>query len=92
MYNLIARGNFDRSEMPSPKETLLFPIIVKRTWVPIRESGKSQGDLFAPDTIKVKGEWDYYAVVTNFNLSNWSFQKVLEHHAKRGSSRDKISL
>jgi hypothetical protein len=70
------------------KETLLFPIVVKRTWVPIRESGKSQGDLFAPDTIKAKGEWDYYAVVTNFNLNDWSLQSVMEHHAKRGNAEN----
>ena len=69
-------------------EKLLFPIIVKRTWVPIRESGKSQGDLFAPDTIKEKGEWDYYAVLTNFNLSDWTLQSVMEHHAKRGNAEN----
>jgi hypothetical protein len=69
------------------KETLLFPIVVKRTWKPIR-SEKHQGDLFAPDTIKELGEWDYYAIVTNFNLAQWSLQGVLEHHAKRGNAEN----
>lgn len=69
------------------KQTLLFPIVVKRTWKPLRDE-KHQGDLFAPDTIKELGEWVYYAVVTNFNLAQWSLQSVLEHHAKRGNSEN----
>ncbi len=69
------------------KETLLFPVVVKRTWKPLRAE-KTQGDLFAPDTIKEKGEWEYYAVVTNLNLAQWSLQGVLEHHAKRGHAEN----
>ena len=34
------------------------------------------------------GEWDYYAVVNNFDLSTWSLQAVLEHHAKRGNAEN----
>jgi hypothetical protein len=68
-------------------EKLLFPIVVKRTWVEVRDE-KNQGDLFAPDTIKEKGEWDYYAVVTNFNLNEWTHQSVMEHHAKRGNAEN----
>lgn len=68
-------------------EKLLFPIVVKRTWTPVREK-KHQGDLFAPDTIKELGEWDYYAIVTNFNLAEWSFQDVIAHHAKRGNAEN----
>jgi hypothetical protein len=70
------------------EEKLLFPIVVKRTWKPIRDHQKAQGDLFAPDTIKEMGEWDYYAVVTNFNLAEWSLQGVMEHHAKRGNAEN----
>lgn len=69
------------------EETLLFPIVVKRTWVKIRDE-KNQGDLFAPDTIKAQGQWDYYAVVTNFDLSKWSHQEVMEHHLKRGNAEN----
>lgn len=69
------------------EETLLFPIVVKRTWRPIRGE-KNQGNLFAPDTIKELGEWDYYAVVTNISLAEWSLQAVLEHHAKRGNAEN----
>jgi hypothetical protein len=68
------------------KETLMFPVVVKRTWKPARP--ETQTDLFAPDTVLVEGEWDYYAVVTNFDLLSWSLQEVLEHHAKRGNAEN----
>jgi hypothetical protein len=70
------------------KETLMFPVVVKRTWKPARP--ETQTDLFAPDTVLAEGEWDYYAVVTNFDLSSWSLQEVLEHHAKRGNAENFI--
>lgn len=69
------------------KETLLFPIVMKRTWKTPKES-TPQGDLFAPDTIKNMGEWEYYAVVTNLDLTQWSLQQVLLHHAKRGNAEN----
>jgi hypothetical protein len=68
------------------KEMLMFPVVVKRTWKPARP--ETQHDLFAPDTILAEGEWDYYAVVTNFDLSKWSLQEVMEHHAKRGNAEN----
>jgi hypothetical protein len=71
------------------EETLLFPIAVKRTWREIRPE-KAQGDLFAPDTVKELGAWDYYAVVNNFDLSTWTPQSVLEHHARRGNAENFI--
>jgi hypothetical protein len=71
------------------EQTLLFPVVVKRTWQPVRPE-KAQGSLFAPETIKEMGEWDYYAVVNNFDLSTWSLQGVLEHHAKRGNAENFI--
>ena len=69
------------------KETLLFPIVVKRTWKKVKPKG-CQGDLFVPDTIKELGEWEYYAVVTNFDLAHNSIQEVFEHHAKRGNAEN----
>jgi hypothetical protein len=68
-------------------EKLVFPIVVKRTWVPVREKNH-QGDMFAPDTIKELGEWDYYAVVTNFSLAERGLQEVMQHHAKRGNAEN----
>jgi hypothetical protein len=68
------------------KETLLFPIVVKRTWKEAKP--ETQTDIFAPDTILADGEWEYYAVVTNLDLSTWSLQQVIEHHAKRGNAEN----
>ena len=65
---------------------MLFPVVVKRTWKPAKP--EMQADLFAPDTILADGEWEYYAVVTNLDLSKWSLQGVLEHHAKRGNAEN----
>jgi hypothetical protein len=69
------------------EEKLLFPIVIKRTWRDYTNK-TVQGDLFAPDTIQVQGEWEYYAVVTNLNLSQWSLQEVMKHHAKRGNAEN----
>ena len=68
------------------KETLLFPIVVKRTWKEAKP--ETQTDIFAPDTILADGEWEYYAVVTNLDLSTWTLQQVMEHHAKRGNAEN----
>jgi Transposase DDE domain group 1 len=68
------------------EKMLMFPIVVKRTWTPARP--ETQHDLFAPDTVLAEGEWDYYAVVTNLDLSRWSLQSVMEHHAKRGNAEN----
>ena len=65
-------------------EKLMFPIVVKREWQPYANKSENQHTLFAPDTILEQGEWKYYAVVTNFDLSAWSLQGVLEFHQKRG--------
>ena len=67
------------------EEKLVFPMVVKRTWRPKKEV---QHDLFAPDTVLEDGEWDYYCVCTNLDLSKWSLQEVLEHHAKRGNAEN----
>lgn len=67
----------------------MFPIVIKRTWKVLKSKG-AQGDLFSPDTIKEMGEWVYYAVVTNLDLSQWSLQAVMEHHAKRGNAENFI--
>lgn len=70
------------------EDKLLFPVVVKRTWKVIKK--ETQGDLFSPDTIKEMGEWVYYAVITNLDLSQWSLQQVMEHHAKRGNAENFI--
>jgi hypothetical protein len=67
-------------------ELLMFPVVIKRTWQPARP--ETTPDLFAPDTVMIDGEWDYYGVVTNLDLSSWSLQEVIEHHAKRGNAEN----
>jgi hypothetical protein len=72
---------------------LLFPIVVKRTWVQfskIKDKTKKFGqrNLFELDTVKEDGDWEYYAVVTNMNLLEHSFQEVFEHHRKRGNAEN----
>lgn len=69
---------------------LVFPIVVKREWVPYREEKKTQiqQSLFAPDTVLEYGEWKYYAVLTNFNLAEWTTQEVFEWHRKRGNAEN----
>jgi hypothetical protein len=72
--------------------TLKLPILFKRTWVTycdINDKEKyGQRSLFEINTVKTEGEWEYYAIVTNFDLTKWSYQEVFEHHQKRGNSEN----
>ena len=72
--------------------TLKLPILIKRTWVTYCElndkSKYGQRNLFELDTVKEVGEWEHYAIVTNFDLTKWSYQEVFEHHQKRGNSEN----
>lgn len=74
------------------KGQLLFPIIVKRTWksfCKIQDKGrKEQGLLFYPDSTEEQGGWDLYAVVTNLDLTKWSYQDIMVHHQARASSEN----
>lgn len=56
---------------PSWNKAIRLPVVVKRTKV-------EQADLFT-------GSWKHYGVVTNLSLKDWSLQKVMEHHNKRGN-------
>lgn len=51
---------------------LMFPILVKRTWNKDREEELKkkgrQASLFHDDGFKHEDPWDYYAIVTNFQL------------------------
>lgn len=61
---------------PGWNDTLMFPVIVKRT-------KQEQADLF-------HGAWKYYGVVTNFDLTKQSYQSVIEFHNKRGNAENFI--
>lgn len=85
----VARLYWDPSWSES---TLKLPILIKRTWVTycsLNDKAKhGQRSLFELNTIKEEGEWEYYAIVTNFDLTQWSYQEVFEHHQKRGNSEN----
>lgn len=50
---------------------LRLPVVIKRTWT------ENQGDLFG-------GHWEHYAILTNFDLFQGSYQSIVEFHNKRG--------
>jgi hypothetical protein len=62
---------------PSWSESLRLPVVVKRT--------KATGQLELG-----QGEWDYYGVVTNLPLIDWTLQEVMSHHNKRGNAENFI--
>jgi hypothetical protein len=74
------------------EEKLLFPIIIKRTWKSFckiqEKSKKEQGQLFHPESTEEQGGWDYYGVVTNFDLTKKSHQEIMLHHQGRASSEN----
>lgn len=73
---------------------LKFPIVIKRTWMTFEKMSKKakhgQRSLFELSTIKEEGDWQYYAVVTNIDLTKWTIQSVFEHHQKRAMAENHI--
>jgi hypothetical protein len=65
---------------PSWAENLRIPVIVKRTWKEPEQLG----------LIEIPGEWNYYAVITNWNLLYHSYQQIFEFHQKRGNAENFI--
>ena len=47
-------------------------------------------NFFELDTVKEEGDWEYYSIVTNIDLSRTSLQEVFEHHKKRGNCENFI--
>lgn len=73
------------------EDKLLLPIIIKRTWKSFckyREKNKNMNSLFDAAGVAESGGWDYYAVVTNLDLTQWSYQEIMLHHQKRASSEN----
>ena len=56
----------------------------------LKDKAKKNGQksFFELDTVKEEGDWEYYAVVTNFDLTQWNLQEVFEHHRKRGNAEN----
>ena len=64
---------------PLWSNSLHIPILIKRTWVEELELG-----------MKTFGHYDYYAVLSNFNLMTHSYQAVMEFYQKRGNAENMI--
>ncbi len=74
---------------------LMFPMVLQRRWVPsvkLKDKAKKIGQhsFFELDTVKEdeSGSWEYYAIVTNLDLTKYSLQEVVEHHRKRGHAEN----
>lgn len=65
---------------PSWAESLRISVIVKRTWKEPEQLG-----LFT-----MPGEWQYYGILTNFDLFHHSLQSVMEFYLKRGNAENFI--
>jgi hypothetical protein len=65
---------------PSWAEGLRIPVVVKRTWKEPEQLGM----------LEIPGEWNYYGVLTNFNLFHNSLQSVMEFYLKRGNAENFI--
>ena len=74
------------------EDKLMFPIIIKRTWksfCKLQEKAKSEeAQLYHSQSTEEQGGWDHYAVVTNLDLSQHSYQEVMLHHQGRASSEN----
>lgn len=65
---------------PSWAENIRIPVIVKRTWKEPEQVGM----------LSMPGEWNYYGIVTNWDLFRHSLQQVMEFHLKRGQGENFI--
>lgn len=79
---------------PSWSENLKFYFVVKRTWVTKKTRSspekKTQEKGLDEEETFLEGEWLYYGVLTNWNLSETSLQEVMVHHQRRGNAENFI--
>lgn len=65
---------------PSWAENLRIAVIVKRTWKEPEQLGM----------LSLPGEWNYYGIITNWNLFQHSVQEVMEFYLNRGNAENFI--
>ena len=65
---------------PSWSDSLRIPVVVKRTWKEPEQLGM----------LTLPGEWNYYGIITNWNLFHHSLQEVMEFYMKRGNAENFI--
>jgi hypothetical protein len=68
---------------PSWAENIRIPVIAKRTWKDASQQVEEKNG--QPILIPVPAHWEYYAIITNFNLFYNSLQSVMEFYQKRGN-------
>ena len=69
---------------PSWAENIRIPVIVKRTWKEDEQKTEEKdGQLIL---LHVPAHWEYYAIVTNWNLLFHSLQDVMAFYMKRGNA------
>ena len=78
---------------PGWAKNLRIPVIIKRTWkegehkkITKKHKRQSTDQIRLPFDIEESGYWEYYAIVTNENLFEKSFQEVFEFYKKRGNA------
>ncbi|MCM2279483.1 MAG: IS1380 family transposase [Oligoflexia bacterium] len=65
---------------PSWAENIRIPVVVKRTWKEPEQLGM----------LALPGQWDHYAIITNWNLFHHPLQEVMEFYLKRGNAENFI--
>jgi Transposase DDE domain group 1 len=73
---------------PSWADNLRIPVIVKRTWK--EEENKSEEKDGQLILLTVPAHWEYYAIITNWNLFHHSLQEVMAFYLKRGNAENFI--
>lgn len=73
---------------PSWAENIRIPVIVKRTWIEdcVKKEEKDGQYVLIPEP----AHWDYYAVITNWDLFYHPLQEVMQFHMKRGNAENFI--
>ncbi len=73
---------------PSWAENIRIPVVVKRTWKEDEHKTEEKNGQYV--LLHVPAHWEYYAVITNWNLFEHSYQEVLEFYQKRGNAENFI--
>jgi hypothetical protein len=76
------------SRQPSWADNIRIPVIVKRTWKEADTQTEEKGGQLT--LLAVPAHWEYYAIVTSWDLFHHSLQEVMEFYQKRGNTENFI--
>jgi hypothetical protein len=73
---------------PSWSDNIRIPVVVKRTWhdAGMKQEEKNGQMILLP----VPAHWEYYGVITNWDLFQHSLQEVMAFYMKRGNAENFI--